>query len=102
MKLYLKTAGGIGNIRIRGGLDTDDLPPSLAEKVRRVFAPQRLDALPRVGDPGQTGDGMQYELEVTAGGETRRLLIDESVAPDDLIDTLQGLVREIVHRKKGR
>ncbi len=102
MKLYLETAGGIGDIRIRGGLDTDDLPPSLAEQVRRVLAPQRLDALPRAGDPGQMTDGMQYELEVTAGGETRRLLIDESVAPDDLIDTLQDLVREIVRRKKGR
>ncbi len=102
MKLYLKTAGGIGNIRIHGRVDTDELPPALAERVRTVFAPRRLDTLPPAGQPGQVADGQQYEVEVVSGEETRRLLIDEAGAPDDLIDTLQDLVREIVRRKKER
>ncbi len=99
MKLFLKTAGGIGNIRIRGAIDTQELPPALARRVRTVFAPERLDALAR---PGQMADGLQYEVDVVRGDRVRRLLIDESSAPDDLIDTLQDLVQEIVRRKKGR
>ena len=102
MKLFLKTAGGIGNIRIRGAIDTRELPPALARRVRTVFAPERLDALARPGDPGQMADGLQYEVDVVRGDRARRLLIDESSAPDDLIDTLQDLVQEIVRRKKGR
>jgi len=101
MKLYIKTSGGIGNIRIQGEIDTDDLPHRLAAHVRSMFDPAKLALLPHPEDTGTTADGMQYEVHLMSGDDARRLAIAESNAPEDLIDVLQELIQELIRRKSA-
>jgi hypothetical protein len=98
MKLTIATSGGIGNIRIRGEIDTAQLDDVLAERAQSILVPGRLASLRRDG-VGRVADGTQYELGVFREDGIHTYTVDEAAAPREIVEVLQALVREIILRK---
>ena len=99
MKLTIATSGGIGNIRIHGEIDTEELDDTLAEQVKSVLKPGRLASLRRDA-AGSIVDVTQYEVGILQEDGVRSYTVDEANAPQEVIEVLQALVHEIVIRKR--
>ncbi|HEX9736339.1 MAG TPA: protealysin inhibitor emfourin [Thermoanaerobaculia bacterium] len=105
MKLHLACHGGIANLRIRGQVDTAELPGDLAEKVERVLGARRrmraAGAAPK--DPRMT-DAQQYEVTVQPEGvgAPRTYQLDESSLSDEELEVLDELRGEIVRRMAAK
>jgi hypothetical protein len=101
MKLSLKTSGGIGNIQIQGQLETEDLPQSLAERVRTVLTPAHLTST-RSAEVYPMTDAMQYELGLYLDDGFQHFEVNEADAEPAVLDIVQELVQEVIRRKQAQ
>jgi len=102
MKILLKTSGGFANLRIDGVLDTDQLPPELAERIERGLASDALRDAATLDNP-VLADGTVYELTIlpeTEGGERRHFVIDDAAVADEILDVLDAILHEIIRRRR--
>jgi hypothetical protein len=97
MKLFLRTGGGLGNLRLAGEIDTRDLPEELAREVHQRLDP---DDLRRYAEQpaGPGADGQEVQLTITRDDTTHELQLDESNLPDEVLETLDSLRYEITRR----
>jgi hypothetical protein len=101
MKLSLKSSGGIGNIQLQGQIDTDELPPALAERVRTVLTPERLAAA-RSAATDSVADAMQYEISLFLDSGLQTFHIDDVHAPPEVVDIVQELFQRVIDQKRTR
>ena len=112
MKVFLRSAGGIGNVRVEGEVDTSELSDDLAKKVERVLAPEELRSLasppsasrsPRSMSAGPfMTDVQEVEISVKTKDATERSLrLSEGDLPDEVLEVIDELRYEIT-RKKAR
>jgi hypothetical protein len=99
MKFTVRTSGGIGNIRIQGEIDTEELDPTLAEQVKSVLTPEHLITVPR-DTAGSTVDVTQYEVGIFQEDGVHSYTVDEAIAPQEIVEVLQALVHEIILKKR--
>ena len=99
MKLTIATSGGIGNIRLQGQLDTDELDSKLAEKAKSALKPERLASLP-LDTAGSMVDATQFEVGIYLEDGVYQYTVDEANAPPDVVEVLQALVHEIILKKR--
>ena len=112
-RIRLASSGGFANLRFCGELPGQDLPEGLAQALVRTLqrgdlpaavAPGAPDARAIRGAPKPFGaaDTLQYELTVEAeDGETRRFAFDELAVAPEVLDLLDDLKAEILHRRSG-
>ena len=95
-RLRLRRTGGIAGVPVEAAIDTADLAPGEAEPILAALDAARLDAPegPAGGAGGPPGppDAFGYELEVTRGDRTRRLLFGDLDMPESL-RPLVGMLR---------
>jgi hypothetical protein len=105
MKLHVRSAGGIGGLRIEGALDTAELPAALAAQALSLVALAERRGPPPPSDPAtRMADALEYELtwfrEDEAGREVARSCgFSQATAPPEALDALDALMREVVRRK---
>jgi hypothetical protein len=105
MKLHVRSAGGIGGLRIEGALDTEELPSDLAaQALSLVDLGERRGPPPPPDAATRMADTLEYELtwfrEDEAGQEVARSCRwSQATAPPEALDALEALMREIVRRK---
>jgi hypothetical protein len=97
MKLFLRTGGGLANLRLAGEVDTRDLPEELALEVRERLDPAALRRYAQ-RPPGPGADGQEVQLTITRDQTTHELQLDESNLPDEVLETLDTLRHEITRR----
>jgi len=107
MKVFLRCAGGIGNVRMEGQVDTSDLAEDLAQRVEKVLAPEELEGIaappsnPRSMPSGPfMADVQEVEIAVhTATAESPSYQLNEAELSDEVIDVLDELRYEITRQK---
>jgi hypothetical protein len=105
MKLHVRSAGGIGGLRIEGALDTEELPADLAARaLSLVDLGERRGPPPPLDLATRMADALEYELtwfrEDEAGREIARTCRwSQATAPPEALDALEALMREVVRRK---
>jgi hypothetical protein len=99
MILTISTSGGIGNLRIQGELDTDELDRTLADQVKSVLRPERLKSI--TFEPGTAMvDSSKFEVGFLLEKGVQQYTIDEANAPAEVVEVLQALVHEIILKKR--
>ena len=102
MKLFLRTGGGLGNLRLAGELDTQDLPDELVQEVHQRLDPTELKRYAG-GPPGPGADAQEVQLTITRDDHTiHELQLDESNLPDEVLETLDTLRYELTRRLRDR
>jgi hypothetical protein len=99
MKVTIRTSGGIGNIRIHGEIDTEELDHKLAERTKSVLTPEHLTTVSR-DFPGAVVDVTQYEVGIFQENRVQSYTVDEASAPPEIVEVLQALVHEIIVKKR--
>lgn len=104
MKLSLRILTGQG-ITLHGDIDLSDLPEELARQVQTTFTPKNLSAAAAAKPNPQMVDASEYELVIHPDQPNRKPQRYTFVDADDNVDVLElldDIMHEIVHRKKGR
>lgn len=107
MKVFLRSAGGIGNVRTEGQVDTADLQEDLAQRVEKVLAPEELDHMVAPQRSSRSmpsslsmADIQEVEISVqTATAAPRSYQLNEADLPDEVLDVLDALRYEITREK---
>ncbi len=98
MRLALRGPGGLGGLRIEGQLDTDDLSPNLARRVKQLLQPDRLHAVEKSG-PGKQTEPDEYYLTLVEEGRAHEFHFQSSDSPVELMTLLNDLMHEVIVRK---
>ncbi len=104
MRLFLRSSGGLANLRIEDELDTSELPPELARKAERFLRPEKLK-LAKTAENSQMTDALQYELTVfpqAEGEEVRQYCLNEASTAREILDVVGELMHEIIRRKASK
>ena len=111
MKVFLRCAGGIGNVRMEGQVETSDLAEDLAKKVEKVLAPEGLESLASTASSagssmGSMGSGpfmadvQEVEISVqTQATEAQSVRLNEAELSDEVIEVIDELRYEITRKK---
>ena len=102
MKVVVRSEGGFAGLRLGGAVDTAELPDSLAQQADAMLRPLALEAMVAAGEPAAPPmpDAQRYEVHVEgAGGRMHRFLLDQTTAPEDVMQLLHDLHAEIVRRR---
>lgn len=90
-------------MRLAAQIDTDTLPSTEADRLRRLIEEARFFDLPTTlqsNTPG--GDRFQYHITVEEGGKRKEVFADEAAVPESLrplIDYLTDWARSSRKRK---
>jgi hypothetical protein len=90
IRIELERSGGFAGIVTRGALDTAELSDEEAGRIAQAVA--RLESAGGRPDP-RVPDAQRYEFTITAGGRTRRLVVDDTTLPAEarpLVEMLLG------------
>lgn len=97
MKLFVKRSGGFANIGpIQGELDTEELPPDLAEEVNRLINPIVLKKRGKQNPLMVDGQQISVGFRSSDDGKYQQYEIDESSADPELFDLCNELVNQVV------
>lgn len=100
MKVHLRSAGGIGGIRMEGEVDTADLPPDLARRAESVLRRDRLAGAERSGRP--TPDAVSYDVRLTDDRGSAAFTVEEPCTDPEVVEVLNDMLTEVVRRKAAR
>lgn len=101
MKLYLRSAGGVGGMRIEGELDTAELPPGLARRAETVLCRERLAGAGRAtGEP--VPDAASYDVRLTDEQGSAAFTVEEPSTDPEVLDVIGDVLHEVVRRKAAR
>jgi hypothetical protein len=85
VRVVVERSGGLaGRTLPPTALDTTDLSPLEADRVRMLVADADVEALPTVSRTPQGRDMWQYDVTIQRGEETRRLRCDDGSVPSTL------------------
>ncbi len=104
MRLFLRSSGGLANLRIEDELDTSELAPELARKAERFLRPEKLKTA-RTAENSQMTDALQYELTLfpqAEGEEVRQYCLNEASTAREILDVVGELMHEIIRRKASK
>ncbi len=102
MKIVVRSEGGFAGLRLGGEVDTAALPSAMAERAESMLRPLALEAMVAAGDPATPPmpDAQRYEVHVEGEeGRMHRFLLDQTTAPEDVMQLLHDLHAEIVRRR---
>ena len=103
MKLFVKRSGGFANVGpIQGELDTEELPPDLAEKVNRFIKPTVLATRGKTSPLMVDGQQISVGFRSSDDGTYQEYEIDESCANPELLDLCNELVNEMVRNRLNK
>lgn len=103
MKIDFTRSGGFAGMRLAAQIDTDTLPSTEADRLRRLIEEAHVFDLPatlKSKTPG--GDRFQYRIMVEEGGKRKELFADEAAVPEPLrplLDYLTDWARSSRKRK---
>ena len=93
----MKRSGGFANIGpIQGELDTEELPPDLAEEVNRFINPTVLKKTGKQNPLMVDGQQISVGFRSSDDGKYQQYEIDESSADPELFDLCNELVNQVV------
>jgi hypothetical protein len=107
MKIFLRCAGGIGNVRVEGQVDTSDLDHDLAQRVERVLSPAQLTGIVASKSAARStpsgpfmADAQEVELAIhSATAEPQKYQLNEAELSDEVLEVLDELRYEITRQK---
>ena len=103
MKVVVRSEGGFAGLRLGGAIDTAELPEDLARQAETLLRPVALEAMaadPQTPSMPSIPDAQRYELHVEGeDGRMHRFLLDQTTAPEDVMQLLHDLHAEIVRRR---
>lgn len=96
MRISFERSGGFAGMTLRRTVDTDELPPDEAERVRGLVEGADFFALPAAGAAGRGADRFQYVVEVEHAGRRHAVQVGEDAPPglQPLLDYLTRLARK--------
>jgi hypothetical protein len=103
MKIDFMRSGGFAGMRLATLIDTDTLPSTEADRLRRLIEEAGFFDLPtplKSNTPG--GDRFQYRIKVEEEGKRKEVFADEAAVPENLrplIDYLADWARSNQKRK---
>jgi hypothetical protein len=104
VRLFLRSSGGLANLRIEDELDTSELAPELARKAEMFLRPEKLKTATSA-ETSQMTDALQYELVIfpqAEGEELRQYYLSEASTAREILDLIGELMHEIIRRKASR
>ena len=102
MRLFLKSSGGFGGLRIEGAVDTADLPEELARRVDDYLTSDNLSSASESRSLPMP-DAREYELHLLPedeDGEVQKHVVDDMCPQGEVLDVIDDLMAHIVQRKK--
>jgi len=99
MKVCYRQSGGIAGITKGVDLDVDALSPDEASLVHRIL-PRLREACQAAAPLSPQPDVRQIMVEVSDGGETSRLLLDERKVPEELKPLVQLLAAKAQYLRR--
>jgi hypothetical protein len=92
MVIDVTRTGGLANLRRRVRVDTEELPPQQRDRLDALVESLDLDDLEqRSPIQGPGADHFQYDISISRDDRERRLAIDDSELPDDLLEIVDLL-----------
>jgi hypothetical protein len=94
--IHIEVSGGIGGLRLRGTLDSEDLPPDVRDLVATALTPDRVEAsAARAGEP--VPDERQWRVSI--GTDTFELV--ESRSDPDQVEALDALTTTLIRQRRS-
>lgn len=100
MKVVVRSEGGFAGLRVGGQVDTAELSPEMAERVKTLLRPVALEAMAADTASPSMPDAQRYEVQVEGEeGRMQRFLLDQTTASEEVMQLLHDLHAEIVRRR---
>jgi hypothetical protein len=97
-----------GGIPLNGSLDVRELPPALATRASVMLgqAPEASKFTTESSYPAFPADTLQYDIDILSddddsGVTSKRIVIDEKYADDDMLQLMDELMFELVKKKQA-
>jgi hypothetical protein len=100
MRVIVRSEGGFAGLRVGGEVDTAELSPEMAEQVKTLLRPVALETMAADPSAPSMPDAQRYEVHIE--GEDHRMhrfLLDQTTAPEDVMQLLHDLHAEIMRRR---
>jgi hypothetical protein len=103
MLIDFEFSGGFANLRFKYNVDTDTLPPQLAEELLRLVDDSGVFSIqPGEVAPGSHGppDVLSYRLSLSGSGGTQSLVMNDVTVPVRLRPLLTFLQKLAIEQKQ--
>ncbi|HHT9120859.1 MAG TPA: protealysin inhibitor emfourin [Candidatus Hypogeohydataceae bacterium YC41] len=101
LRIYFERTGGFAGIRFTTTIDTSELPPEEAEKLRKMVEEADFFNLPaKITSPSPQPDRFQYKLRVEEEGRQHTVTVSEEAMPPKLSPLVKWLMSAA--RKGGK